>query len=92
VAKTGAFAVEQYFRSRAIAYRRNTHCNDVGIWLGALRALPLTASVLFLLSTTPLRAAVDYRSVEDAAWCRSALRGLLLGLLRRPATGPDRGQ
>jgi N-acetylglucosaminyl-diphospho-decaprenol L-rhamnosyltransferase len=89
VAKTGGFAVEQYFRSRAIAYRRDAHCADVGPWLGAIRALPLTAALLFLLITTPLRAVVDYRSVEDPAWCRAALRGLRLGLLKRPASGPD---
>jgi N-acetylglucosaminyl-diphospho-decaprenol L-rhamnosyltransferase len=89
VAKTGGFGVEQYHRSRAIGYRRDSSSRDVGLWLGAIRAIPLTTVLLFLLLTAPIRPAIDYRGVEDAAWCRSALRGLGLGLLRRPVSGPD---
>ncbi len=90
LAKTPAFAVEQYYRTRALNYRRNRNCADAGLALGALRSLPLVAVILFLLASSPIRTTVGvYRPVENAAWCRSALRGLLAGLLRQPVSGPD---
>jgi N-acetylglucosaminyl-diphospho-decaprenol L-rhamnosyltransferase len=89
LAKTGAFAVEQYFRTRALTYRRDSHLADRGFAFGAIRTLPMACSLLFLLISTPLRARIKYRRVEDAAWCHAALQGLWRGLLRRPVSGPD---
>ena len=91
VAKTGGFAVEQYHRSRALGYRRDFDSRDIGLWRGFVRCLPLTAVLTFLLLTSPVRPRV-YRSTEDAAWCRAALRGLRHGLLRYPVTGPSPAQ
>ncbi|MHB8241788.1 MAG: glycosyltransferase family 2 protein [Solirubrobacteraceae bacterium] len=90
LAKTPGFAVEQYHRTRALSYRRNRSCSDVGLAIGALRSLPLVTVLLFLLVSSPIRTTVGvYRPVENAAWCRAALRGLLAGLLRQPVSGPD---
>jgi GT2 family glycosyltransferase len=92
LAKTGGFAVEQYHRTRALCYRRNADCRDAGIWRGAVRCVPLATVLVFLLLTSPVRPKLRYRTVEDAAWCRAALRGLFHGLLRHPVTGPDQAQ
>ena len=92
LAKTGGFAVEQYHRTRALWYRRDTNSRDIGFWWGMVRCLPLASVLVFLLLTAPMRPRLRYRPIEDAAWCRAALRGLLHGLLRRPVTGPDRAQ
>ncbi len=86
--KTGGFAVEQYHRTRALWYRRNADCRDAGVWRGAVRCVPLATVLVFLLLTSPVRPKLRYRTVEDAAWCRAALRGLFQGLLRRPVVGP----
>jgi N-acetylglucosaminyl-diphospho-decaprenol L-rhamnosyltransferase len=87
--KTGVFAVEQYHRSRALWYRRNADSRDIGLWWGFARCLPLASVLVFLLLTSPVRPGLRYRPIEDAAWCRAALRGLFHGLLRHPVTGPD---
>jgi N-acetylglucosaminyl-diphospho-decaprenol L-rhamnosyltransferase len=90
LAKAPSFAVEQYYRTRALNYRRDSNCSDIGFAIAALRSLPLVAVLLFLLASSPLRTSVGlYRPVENAAWCRSALRGLVAGLLRQPVSGPD---
>lgn len=89
VSKTGGFAVEQYFRTRALVYRRNASSDDCGLWLGVIRSLPLVASLVFRPLTSPGRAKLHYRRSEDRAWCRAALRGLLHGLLRHPVSGDD---
>jgi N-acetylglucosaminyl-diphospho-decaprenol L-rhamnosyltransferase len=92
LAKTGGFAVEQYHRSRALWYRRDADSRDIGLWRGAARCLPLATGLVFLLLTSPVRPRLHYRPIEDAAWCRAALRGLYHGLLRHPVTGPDPAQ
>jgi N-acetylglucosaminyl-diphospho-decaprenol L-rhamnosyltransferase len=89
LAKTRGFAVEQYFRTRAILNRRDTGARDIGLFHGTVRCLPLASALLFLLLTSPLRLKLRYRRTENAAWCRAALRGLFRGLLRRPVTGAD---
>lgn len=90
LAKAPSFAVEQYHRTRALNYRRNRECDDIGLTIGMLRCLPLVAVLLFLLASSPIRTTLGrYRPVENAAWCRSALRGLMAGLLRQPVSGPD---
>jgi GT2 family glycosyltransferase len=89
VAKTGAFGVEQYYRTRALVYRRDGNSRDRGLAVGAFRSIPLGTALVFLKLTAAARARLNYRVVEDEAWCRAALRGLIHGLLRRPVGGAD---
>ena len=77
--------------TRALWYRRDTN-SAISASGGNGRCLPLASVLVFLLLTAPMRPRLRYRPIEDAAWCRAALRGLLHGLLRRPVTGPDRAQ
>jgi len=89
VAKTRTFAVEQYYRTLGVRYRRDVHERDAGIWLGVARSIPIGAVLLFLLATASLRIKISYRENENAEWCRTALRGLIRGLVRRPVAGLD---
>jgi len=89
VEKTRTFSVEQYHRTLGIRYRRNRASRDVGAWIAALRSLPLALVLLFLWCTSPARIKLSYREVQDATWCRAAIRGLLHGLMRHPVTGVD---
>jgi N-acetylglucosaminyl-diphospho-decaprenol L-rhamnosyltransferase len=89
VTKTGTFAVEQYYRTRALIYRRDGSSRDRGLALGAFRSIPLGIALVFLKVTPTARANLGYRVVEDKAWCDAALRGLFHGLLRHPVAGTD---
>lgn len=87
--KTGGFAVEQYFRTRALVYRRDTSLRDRGVWLGAIRSIPLVIALVLLLVTSACRKRLHYRSAEDKRWCEAALKGVIQGLMRRPVNGSD---
>jgi N-acetylglucosaminyl-diphospho-decaprenol L-rhamnosyltransferase len=88
--KTGGFAAEQYFRTAGVMYRRvGALDRSVGLVRGTARALPVLAALIFLLVTAPVRRRVGYRKHETNAWCRSALLGLVRGVLLRPVLGGD---
>jgi hypothetical protein len=89
-AKTGGFAAEQYFRTAGVMYRRDVGLDrSVGLIRGAARAWPLLAALAFLLVTAPARRRIGYRKSETGEWCRSALLGLMRGVLLRPVVGTD---
>jgi hypothetical protein len=88
--KTGGFAAEQYFRTTGIMYRRATGLDESGNFArGAARSLPVLTALIFLLVTAPARRTIGYRKRETGPWCRSALLGLVRGVLLRPVFGSD---
>jgi N-acetylglucosaminyl-diphospho-decaprenol L-rhamnosyltransferase len=86
--KTRRFAVEQYFRTRALVYRRDISQRDMGLLPGLIRSLPLATALLLLIVSSPLRKLCHYRGAEDRTWCAAALRGLWHGLHRHLVSGP----
>ncbi|MDO9355474.1 MAG: glycosyltransferase family 2 protein [Solirubrobacteraceae bacterium] len=74
--KVGAFATVQMFRSWALLYR--DRYGRVG---GAGASFVLGLALVVLLASTPLRRAFDYRLESDAAWCRTAMKGLAHGVI-----------
>lgn len=78
------FAVEQFFRSRVLTYRK--HRGGTSVLIGFTVNY---AAVCLLLLTTPVRRAVGFRRTETATWCRYAARGLVAGLLGKGVSGPS---
>jgi GT2 family glycosyltransferase len=90
ISKTGGFVAEQYFRTIGVMYRRVSSLDgSVSLARGATRALPLLTALIFLLVTSPVRRRIGYRKCETSSWCRSALVGLVRGVLLRPVLGSD---
>jgi N-acetylglucosaminyl-diphospho-decaprenol L-rhamnosyltransferase len=81
--KTGQFAAEQYFRSRAVLYRRR-----YGALEGFAGSLLLVGGLLLLLLTTPLRTVLGIRKAETVRFCLAGLRGIAAAMLRQPVRPP----
>jgi hypothetical protein len=56
---------------------------------GLVASVTPSCALAFLLVTAPARAAVGYREVETADWWRSALAGVLDGMLGRRVCPPS---
>lgn len=81
--KTGGFAAEQLYRARVLMYHKRA-----GALQATYGAALLLAALSFLLVTTPLRTVIRFRPRETAAWCRSALRGVVSGWRRSHVVPP----